>query len=52
LLQPTVQEINKKFGANKDAAREVTNRLYETTKVNPLFGCLPALVQVCPYYHL
>lgn len=46
-LAPTVKEINAKFGQNKAAATAATNRLYSTTKVNPLIGCLPALVQVC-----
>ncbi|CAM9555050.1 unnamed protein product [Discosporangium mesarthrocarpum] len=44
-LQPTIKEINKKFGANKESAQAATSRLYESAKVNPLIGCLPALVQ-------
>lgn len=48
VLQPTVKEINEKFGQNKEAASMATNRLYSTTKVNPLIGCLPALLQVRP----
>lgn len=46
VLQPTVKEINAKFGQNKEAATAATNRLYAETKVNPLIGCLPALLQV------
>lgn len=45
-LAPTVKEINAKFGQNKEAATAATNRLYSETKVNPLIGCLPALLQV------
>ncbi|CAM9703488.1 unnamed protein product [Ectocarpus sp. 4 AP-2014] len=45
VLQPTVKEINAKFGQNKEAATAATNRLYAETKVNPLIGCLPALLQ-------
>lgn len=45
-LAPTVKEINEKFGQNKEAATAATNRLYSSTKVNPLIGCLPALLQV------
>ncbi|CAM9224169.1 unnamed protein product [Ascophyllum nodosum] len=44
-LQPTVKKINEKFGQNKEAASAATSRLYSTTKVNPLIGCLPALLQ-------
>lgn len=44
-LAPTVKEINAKFGQNKEAATAATNRLYSATKVNPLIGCLPALLQ-------
>lgn len=47
VLAPTVKEINAKFGQNKEAATAATNRLYKETKVNPLIGCLPALLQVC-----
>lgn len=45
-LAPTVKEINEKFGQNKEAATAATNRLYKETNVNPLIGCLPALLQV------
>ncbi|CAN0296570.1 unnamed protein product, partial [Hapterophycus canaliculatus] len=45
-LAPTVKEINAKFGQNKEAATAATNRLYKETQVNPLIGCLPALLQV------
>lgn len=48
-LAPTVKEINAKFGQNKEAATAATNRLYKETNVNPLIGCLPALLQVCVY---
>lgn len=51
-LAPTVKEINDKFGANKEAATAATNRLYSSTKVNPLIGCLPALLQVQVAKHL
>eukprot|EP00903_Cladosiphon_okamuranus_P020597 g18907.t1 len=44
-LAPTVKEINAKFGQNKEAATAATNRLYKETNVNPLIGCLPALLQ-------
>lgn len=47
VLAPTVKEINAKFGQNKEAATAATNRLYKETNVNPLIGCLPALLQVC-----
>lgn len=51
-LAPTVKEINEKFGQNKEAATAATNRLYKETNVNPLIGCLPALLQVCVYMPL
>ena len=51
-LAPTVKEINAKFGQNKEAATAATNRLYSETKVNPLIGCLPALLQVRVFFFI
>ncbi|CAM9629760.1 unnamed protein product [Phaeothamnion confervicola] len=45
-LQPTIKEIQKRYGRNKKAQQAVTSKLYEGTKVNPLAGCLPSFAQI------
>lgn len=45
-LTPKVQEIKEKYPDDKDMQNQLTALLYQETKVNPLAGCLPALVQI------
>lgn len=44
-MQPKIQEIQKKFKADKEKLTRATLELYQKTKVNPLSGCLPILIQ-------
>lgn len=47
VLKPQIDEINKKFGADKAMEKQqATMALYKKAGVNPLGGCLPALLQM------
>ena len=45
-LQPKVKEIREKYADDKNLQNQMTALLYQETDVNPLAGCLPALVQI------
>jgi YidC/Oxa1 family membrane protein insertase len=45
-LQPKLNELKKKFGADKQGLAAATMELYKTHKVNPFKSCLPTLVQL------
>jgi YidC/Oxa1 family membrane protein insertase len=47
VLKPQIDEINKKFGPDKAMEKQqATMALYKKAGVNPLGGCLPALLQM------
>lgn len=47
VLKPQIDEIGKKFGADKAMEKQqATMALYKKAGVNPLGGCLPALLQM------
>jgi YidC/Oxa1 family membrane protein insertase len=45
-LQPRLQEIQKKYGKDREALSKAQMELYQEAGVNPLSGCLPLLVQM------
>lgn len=45
-MQPRLQELQKKYGKNKDKMAQEQMRLYKEAGVNPLSGCLPMVVQM------
>jgi YidC/Oxa1 family membrane protein insertase len=45
-LNPKLAEIREKYPDNKELQGQMTALLYQETEVNPLAGCLPALVQI------
>jgi YidC/Oxa1 family membrane protein insertase len=45
-LQPKMQELQKKYGKNKEKLNQKMMELYTKEKVNPYAGCLPILVQL------
>jgi YidC/Oxa1 family membrane protein insertase len=45
-LNPKIAEIKKKFPDDKNLQNQMVAMLYQETQVNPLAGCLPALVQI------
>ena len=45
-LSPKIAEIKEKFPDDKNIQNQMVAALYQETQVNPLAGCLPALVQI------
>jgi YidC/Oxa1 family membrane protein insertase len=45
-LQPKLQEIQKKYGKDREKLAQEQMALYKEAGVNPLSGCLPLLVQM------
>lgn len=45
-LQPRIQEIQKKYGKDREKASAEQMKLYKEAGVNPLSGCLPLIVQM------
>ncbi len=58
-IQPQVKELQAKFKENPERLQQETMRLYKEHNVNPVAGCLPAIVQMpiwfvmwrVPYYY-
>lgn len=51
-LKPEIDEINKKFEGDQQAKMLATSQLYKKAGVNPLSGCLPAIVQMPVWFAL
>jgi len=51
-LQPKLQEIQKKYGGDKQRLAVEQQKLYQDAGVNPLGGCLPTLVQLPIWFAL
>ena len=45
-LQPRIQELQKKYGKDREKLSQEQMKLYQEAGVNPLSGCLPLLVQM------
>jgi len=45
-LQPQIDEINRRYANDKNAASVKLNELYQKNGVNPASGCLPLLIQM------
>jgi YidC/Oxa1 family membrane protein insertase len=45
-LQPKIDELRKKYAADKEKLNLETMRMYQENKVNPFGGCLPMFVQM------
>lgn len=45
-LQPRLQELQKKFGKDRERLAQEQMKLYQEAGVNPLSGCLPLLIQM------
>lgn len=52
LLQPKVQEIQKRYQKNPQKAQQEIMQLYQKHGANPLGGCLPLLIQLPILYAL
>ena len=46
LIQPELEAMRRKFKGDRQATSEATMKLYRERGVNPVSGCLPALVQL------
>lgn len=45
-LQPKIQELQKKYGKDREKMAQAQMKLYQEAGVNPLSGCLPLIVQM------
>lgn len=45
-LQPRLQELQKKYGKDREKLAAEQMKLYQEAGVNPLSGCLPLLIQM------
>jgi YidC/Oxa1 family membrane protein insertase len=45
-LQPKIQELQKKYGKDREKIAQEQMKLYQEAGVNPLSGCLPLLIQM------
>lgn len=52
VLRPEIQEINEKFKKDPMKKQQETMKLYNSAGVNPMAGCLPAVMQIPVFYAL
>lgn len=52
VLKPEITEINDKFKDNAMKKQQETMKLYNKAGVNPMSGCVPALIQMPIFYAL
>lgn len=45
-LQPKIQELQKKYGKDREKIAQEQMKLYQEAGVNPLSGCLPMVIQM------
>ncbi len=45
-IQPKVQELQKKYGNDRNRLSQEQMKLYQEAGVNPLSGCLPLIIQM------
>ena len=46
ILQPRLQELQKKYGKDRERLSQEQMKLYQEAGVNPLSGCLPLVIQM------
>jgi len=46
LVQPRIDELNKKYANDKEKLNKKMSELYQKEKISPLSGCLPMLIQL------
>lgn len=52
VIRPEIQEINEKYKDNAMKRQQETMALYSKAGVNPMAGCIPALMQIPIFYAL
>lgn len=45
-IQPKIQELQKKYGKDRERITQEQMKLYQEAGVNPLSGCLPLVIQM------
>jgi YidC/Oxa1 family membrane protein insertase len=45
-LQPSIKAVQAKYQSNPEVMNQKIAELYQANEVNPLAGCLPAIVQI------
>lgn len=45
-LQPILNELQQKYGNDKEKLNQETMKIYQKYKINPMSGCLPLLIQL------
>ncbi len=51
-LAPRLQALKERYGDDKQKLNAATMELYQKEKINPLGGCLPALIQIPVFFAL
>ncbi len=51
-LAPKMAEIKERFAADMQRQQQETMKLYQTEKINPVAGCIPALLQMPIFFAL
>ena len=51
-IQPKIKELQAKYKDDKEKLQEETLKFYSENKVNPLGGCLPAILQMPIFFAL
>ncbi|PZR21112.1 MAG: membrane protein insertase YidC [Flavobacterium psychrophilum] len=52
VLRPEIAELNEKYKKDPMKKQQETMKLYNSAGVNPMAGCLPALMQIPVFYAL
>jgi YidC/Oxa1 family membrane protein insertase len=52
VLRPEITELNEKFKKDPMKKQQETMKLYNSAGVNPMAGCLPAVMQIPVFYAL
>ncbi|QEE51122.1 membrane protein insertase YidC [Flavobacterium alkalisoli] len=52
VIRPEIQEVNEKYKKDPMKKQQETMKLYNKAGVNPMAGCLPALMQIPVFYAL
>lgn len=52
IIRPEINELNEKFKKDPMKKQQETMKLYTKAGVNPMAGCLPALMQIPVFYAL
>lgn len=52
VIKPEIAELNEKFAKDPLKKQQETMKLYSSAGVNPMAGCLPALMQIPVFYAL